>query len=84
MGAPVTTRMQKPAELRFDAQKVERLTTANESGRLEIQFSDAQGNTHVLSLPLAVAVALARLICDVAEQAPFLLGGKQASRARRK
>lgn len=42
-----------------------------------MQFSDAEGRTHVLSLPLPAAVQLGCLICDVSETAPYLVGGIQ-------
>src|SRR4051812_46131624 len=75
--------MQRGTETRFDAEKVERLTTANDTARLEMQFTDAEGKKHVVSLPLSAALALGRLICDVAEQAPYLIGGRQP-KAKRK
>lgn len=62
---------------RFDADKVLRLVTLTERGRFEMQFSDAEGRTHVLSLPLPAAVQLGCLICDVSETAPYLVGGIQ-------
>jgi hypothetical protein len=63
---------------RFDAQGVERLVTSNENRRFEMEFRDAEGRKHVVSLPFDVAVDLGCLICDVAEKTPFL-----PSRARR-
>lgn len=60
---------------RFDAEQVEHLATVNKSGRFEMHFSTRDGRKHVVSLPLPAAVALGRLICDVAEKAPFALGG---------
>lgn len=57
---------------RFDAQAVERLGASNESGRFEMEFRDAEGRTHVVSLPVDAAVDLGCLICDVSEKTPFL------------
>ena len=57
---------------RFDAQAVERLGASNESGRFEMEFRDAEGKTHVVSLPVDAAVDLGCLICDVSEHTPFL------------
>jgi hypothetical protein len=57
---------------RFDAQAVERLGASNESGRFEIEFRDAEGKTHVVSLPVDAAIDLGCLICDVSENTPFL------------
>lgn len=64
---------------RFDAQNVERLATLNETGRMEIQLRDAEGTAHVVSLPLAAAIDLGCLICDVAESTPFLQRRKRRS-----
>lgn len=68
---------------RFDAERLERLATNNHSGRVEMQFTDRHGERHVVSLPVPAAVALARLICDVSERTPFLLGPRaiQSKRA---
>jgi len=57
---------------RFDAQAVERLGASNESGRFEMEFRDAEGRIHVVSLPVDAAVDLGCLICDVSEKTPFL------------
>lgn len=59
---------------RFDAERIDRLATNNHSGRFEMQFTDRNGERHVVSLPVPAALALARLICDVSERTPFLLG----------
>ena len=66
---------------RFEAETVPKLATINERQRLEMRFSDAQSREHVVSLPLDAAVALARLICDLAECTPFLK--RQAKQAAR-
>lgn len=62
------------SESRFDADKLDRLATINHTGRFEMRFTDRNGQQHVVSLPVAAAVALGRLICDVSEKTPFLLG----------
>jgi hypothetical protein len=67
---------------RFDAKTVVRVATVNEAGRIEIQFSDAEGKDHVVSLPVEAAVELGCLICDAAENAPYLFGGVQPPRPR--
>ena len=64
---------------RFDAQNVDRLAKLNETGRMEIQFRDAEGMTYIVSLPVAAAVDLGCLICDVAESTPFLQRRKRRS-----
>lgn len=63
---------------RFDAETVQCLASVNDRRRVEIQFSDGEG-THVVSLPLAVAIDLGHLICDLSEKAPFLLGVQRFS-----
>jgi len=72
-----------PTKSRFDAEEVERLATVSHTGRLEIQFRDRDGHEHILSLPVPAAVALGRLICDVEETAPFLLGAARPVRSKR-
>lgn len=58
---------------RFEAQKVLRLIALHDGGQMEMHFCNARGTRHIVSLPLPVAVALGRLICDLAEGAPFLI-----------
>jgi hypothetical protein len=65
---------------RFDAQTVVRSATVNEGARFELEFCDAEGNHHVVSLPVQAAVELGCLICDASENAPYLFGGVQAPR----
>ncbi len=65
---------------RFDAETLVRAATLAEQGRFEIQLKDSRGKTHVVSLPLAVAVDLGYLICDVAQAAPYLVGGHRPRR----
>lgn len=72
-----------PTQSRFDAEEVDRLATLNHTGRLEMQFRDGNGHEHTLSLPVSAAVALGRLICDVSETAPFLLGAAHRAAAKR-
>ena len=67
-------------ESRFDADTIERLATINDTGRFEIQFSDADGRKHVVSIPLDTAIALGSLITDVSEKAPYLLGARTPGR----
>ena len=59
---------------RFDAETVVRLATVNGDKRFEMQFSDATGKHHLVSLPIEAAVELGCLICDASESAPYLLG----------
>ena len=56
---------------RFDAQKVAKVVATNGQRRLELAFTSADGAVLVVSLPLPEALAVARLICDYEEQAPF-------------
>jgi hypothetical protein len=67
--------MAKSARSRFDAEAVVRAATITEHGRFEIELRDSAGKTHVVSLPLPVAVDLGNLIRDVSEAAPYLVGG---------
>ena len=60
---------------RFDAQILLRVATLTEERRFELHLSDEGGRTHVVSLPLAVAIELGSLICDASEAAPYLFGG---------
>lgn len=60
---------------RFDAELVVQVVTLTEKRRLELHLSDASGSTHVVSLPLAVAIELGRLLCDASDAAPYLVGG---------
>jgi hypothetical protein len=65
---------------RFDAETIVRAATLIERGRFEIHLKDSRGQTHVVSLPLPVAVDLGCLICDASEAAPYLLGGHRQRR----
>ena len=67
--------MAKSVKSRFDAEAVVRAATITEQGRFEIELTDSAGKTHVVSLPLAVAVDLGNLIRDVSDAAPYLVGG---------
>lgn len=68
---------------RFDADKVVRLVTLTAERRMEMQFEDADGNRHAVSLPLAAAVDLGCIICDLSDAAPFLVGGRQRASPRK-
>lgn len=63
--------MNRPTS-RFDAQQFERVAAVNETGRMEIEFRDAEGKIQLVSLPVSAAVDLGCLICDVAQETPFL------------
>jgi hypothetical protein len=66
-------RMADKGKSRFDAEKVRRLKAVNNhKRRVEVEFSDSNERQHVVSLPVEVAVALGRLICDLTESTPFL------------
>ena len=67
------------APSRFDAQAIARVATLTERGALEIEFVGSAGGTHVLSLPLARAVELSRLISDLSHHAPYLIGNPRRS-----
>jgi hypothetical protein len=71
--------MASSVDSRFDADTVVRAATLVEQGRFEIQLKDSRGQTHVVTLPLAVAVDLGCVICDASEAAPYLLGGHRRS-----
>lgn len=68
--------MNGQSQSRFDAENVVRLIVVTGEGRFEMQLADAQGATHVVSLPVRATVDLARLICDASERAPYLVGGQ--------
>lgn len=72
--------MASSVESRFDAETVVRTATITQQGRFEIELKDSAGKTHVVSLPLPAAVDLGYLICDVAEGAPYLVGGHRRRR----
>jgi hypothetical protein len=76
--------MAKSKHSRFDADKVVRLATLTGEGRFEMQFGDSEGKTHVVSLPLPAAVQLGRLIYDISETAPYLVGGIQRTSSQKK
>ena len=69
---------------RFDAQIILRVATLTEERRFELHLSDEGGRTHVVSLPLAVALELGSLICDASEAAPYLFGGIRRPGSREK
>ena len=67
-------------ESRFDADKVRRLAAVNNPNRrVEVEFSDSDDRQHVVTLPVDVAAALGRLICDLTEGTPFLNSEQQRS-----
>ena len=68
---------------RFAAEKVLRLIAVNHGGRLEMHFGNARGTHHIVSLPLPAAVALGRLICDLAESAPFLMPEPRSAKSKK-
>lgn len=59
---------------RFDARDVVRVVTVTEPGTLEVELSGPAGK-HIVSLPIAAAIELGRLICDLSDHAPYLVGG---------
>lgn len=69
---------------RIDAETVVTTTTVTERGRLEIELKDSSGKIHLVSLPLSTAVDLGRLICDLSEAAPYLIGGIKRTRSGKK
>ena len=59
------------------------MVATNGQRRLELAFTSADGAVLVVSLPLPEALAVARLICDYEEQAPFVRpGGERKSGLR--
>ncbi|HSA89259.1 MAG TPA: hypothetical protein VLF42_05090 [Burkholderiales bacterium] len=54
--------------------------TLVERGRFEIHLKDSRGQTHVVSLPLPVAVDLGWLISGASDAAPYLIGGHRQRR----
>jgi hypothetical protein len=72
--------MTRSVESRFEAETVVRTATITDRGRFEIELRDSRGNIHVVSLPLSTAVDLGRLIYDISEGAPYLIGGARGTR----
>jgi hypothetical protein len=70
-------------ESRFDAEHVQRLAAICATRRVEMQFTDSDEREHTVTLPVEVAVALGRLICDLSESTPFLQNGAAAGKQRR-
>jgi hypothetical protein len=68
------------SESRFEAAAVTRLVTVVEQRCFKLHLVDAEGNAHVLTLPLAQAVELGCMICDAAASAPFLVGNHSIRR----
>jgi hypothetical protein len=52
------------ANSRFSAEAVVALKIVNDTRRLEIKLTDTRGITHVVSIPLHVALELAGFISD--------------------
>lgn len=69
-------------ESRFDAEEVGRLCAVNRTRRLELRFTGAGDRQHVVTLPIEAAVALGRLICDLAEGTPLLEPDDSAPKER--
>ena len=75
--------MRTDANPRFEASEVDNLKTVNAGRRFEMQFSDSEGRIVVVSLPVAAAVELGCMICNVSEHAPYLVGGVRTTRSSR-
>lgn len=67
--------MPEGAPTRFEAREVVRVTTLTEHGRVEIEFKGSGEANQILCLPVSTAVELGRLICDLADHAPYVVGG---------
>jgi hypothetical protein len=63
------------SQIHFEARGFGRLSTANDDRRFRMEFVDAEGAKVVVSLPVVKAVEMACLICDLSENAPYLVGG---------
>ena len=69
--------MSEDRTARFKADKVAKVLTANGQRRLELVLTSADGAVLIVSMPLHEALAVARLICDYEEQAPFVRPGNE-------
>ena len=69
--------MSEDRTARFRAEKVVKVVTANGQRRLDLVLTNADGAVLVVSMPLHEALAVARLICDYEEQAPFVRPGSE-------
>jgi hypothetical protein len=67
--------MSENRSARFNAEKVAKVVTANGQRHLDLVLTSADGAVLVVSMPLHEALAVARLICDYEEQAPFVRPG---------
>ena len=74
--------MSQDADSRFDAEVVLACKALSKQRRFEMRFADSAGTTHVVSLPLPVAVAFVTLICDVTAVAPFTMGERPRTKKK--
>ena len=74
--------MRTGSHARFYAQTMDRLATVNDGRRFEMQFCDSDGKKILVSLPLQLAVEVACRICDISENAPYLVGGVRINREK--
>jgi hypothetical protein len=76
--------MATKANPRFDALEVGRLASVGAGQRFEIELLGPDGTTLLVSVPMVSAVQLGCRICDLAEKAPYLVGGvtRRAAAAR--
>jgi hypothetical protein len=72
------------SESRFEAAEVRRISATKRTGRLELQFSDANDKQLTVTLSPEAAIELGRLICDLAEGTPFLKGKPTADERKSK
>jgi hypothetical protein len=63
--------MSEDRTARFKAEKVAKVLTANGQRRIDLVLTSADGAVLVVSMPLHEALAVARLIRDYEELAPF-------------
>lgn len=76
--------MSDKSDSRFEAVEVRRVAATKGTGRVELRFSDANEKQLSITLPLDVAVELARLITDLADGTPFLKGTQPAEERKTK
>ena len=76
--------MSDRSESRFEAAEVRRVAANKGTRRVELRFSDANEKQLSVTLPLDVAIDLARLIIDLADGTPFLKGKRTAEERKAK
>ena len=76
--------MSDRSESGFEAAEVRRVAATKGNGRVELRLSNAHEKQLSVTLPMDVAIELARLIVDLAEGTPFLKDKRPAEKRKTK